>query len=78
MKIYLVHNGPNYESRGDGYVMALRAAEHRLTLYSFHFTNGETLPIDHENLSRLQHEQVVDEYRVRAQPAGRRDAKTPR
>lgn len=56
MIVYLAHAKANYASEGDGYVMALRGAEHPKTLYSFHYITGQTLPI-HENLrsSRPSH-----------------------
>lgn len=68
MIVYLAHAKANYASEGDGYVMALRGAEHPKTLYSFHYINGTSLPI-HENLPRLQHGQELDEHGLRAQPA---------
>lgn len=65
MRIYLAHAKANYASRGDGYVMAMREVEHALTLYSFHYLEDQgALPI-HEDISSLQHGEVVDEYRIR-------------
>lgn len=45
MIVYLAHAKANYTSEGDGYVMALRSAEHPKTLHSFHYTDGKRLPI---------------------------------
>jgi len=70
MKVYLAHAKANYASEGDGYVMGMRAANHLLTLYSFHYITGQSLPI-HENLPRGEYQQELDEHRLRPRPIGR-------
>ncbi len=70
MIIYLAHAKANYTSERDGYVMALRAADFNLSLYSFHFTNGLSLPITNENLSSLQHVEELDEHGLRPRAVG--------
>lgn len=58
MIIYLAHAKTNYASTKDGYVMALREAEHAQTLWSFHFANGSPiLPIKPTNEDLSQHDQ---------------------
>lgn len=71
MIVYLAHAKANYASEGDGYVMALRGAEHPKTLYSFYYTDGKRLPIGHENLPRREHGKQLDADRIRSEPAGR-------
>lgn len=61
MLIYLAHAKANYSSEGDGYVMGLRTAEHARTLWSFHFSRGPTLPLNHEDLSRVREGQFCEQ-----------------
>jgi hypothetical protein len=45
VKIYLTPGKTDYSSESNGYVMALRRADHADTLYSFAYVSGVSLPI---------------------------------